>query len=213
MKILIVYAHPEPSSFNHALKEAAIDIFKQEQHDTKVSDLYAMQFNPVANWSDFKSINPELPKQFGIIQSDAVLNNQLSDDIKLEQEKLSWADIILFQFPLWWFSAPAILKGWLDRVLAAGYAYDKEHLFTTGFLNPKKAIISVTTQSPMSAYQADGRHGNIMQYLKSFHHTLRFVGITPLEPFVAYGVMNIDDAARKKYISDYKVHLIRQIKP
>ena len=47
----------------------------------------------------------------------------LTDDAKTEIEKLLWADTLILQFPLWWFSMPAILKGWVDRVFAYGFAY------------------------------------------------------------------------------------------
>lgn len=211
MKIFIVYAHPEPTSFNCALQEQAINVLQEAHHEIKLSDLYAMRFNSIANWSDFKEINHELPRQYGVIQRDAYLNNQLSDDIKEEHDKLSWCDMIIFQFPLWWFGMPAILKGWFDRVLAAGFSYDKEKWFSTGLLQPKQAILSVTTQSPFSAYQPDGMHGTINQFLHPIHHTLRFAGITPLNPFVAYGVMNIDNQERKKYLMSYKTHLLEQI--
>lgn len=211
MKIFIVYAHPEPTSFNHALKEQAMNVLQTAHHEIKLSDLYAMHFKPTADWNDFKEINPTIPKQYSVIQRDAYLNHQLSNDIKEEQDKLSWCDVIIFQFPLWWFDAPAILKGWFDRVFAAGFSYDKEKWFSTGLLQPKGAILSVTTQSPKSAYQAGGLHEDINQFLRPIHHTLRFVGITPLNPFVAYGVMNIDEQERKKYLSDYQEHLLKQI--
>lgn len=211
MKVLIVYAHPEPTSFNHALKEQAIHVLQESHHEVKLSDLYAMHFNPTADWSDFKEINHSLPLQYGAIQRDAYFKNQLADDIQTEQDKLAWCDMVIFQFPIWWFGMPAILKGWFDRVLTAGFSYDKEKWFSTGLLQPRKALLSVTTQSPVNEYQPGGMHGDIDQFLHPIHHVLRFVGITPLNPFVAYGVMNIDDLERKKYLTDYRTYLLRQI--
>lgn len=211
MKILIVYAHPEPTSFNHALKEQAIRVFNKANHEVILSDLYAMNFKPTADWHDFKEINHSLPRQYGVIQRDVYFKNQLSDDIKTEQDKVSWCDLMIFQFPLWFFGMPAILKGWFDRVFAAGFSYDKEKWFSNGLLQPKKAILSVTTQSPINAYQPGGLHEDIHQFLHPIHHTLRFVGITPLNPFVAFGVMNIDDQERKKYLADFAANLLEQI--
>jgi putative NADPH-quinone reductase len=210
MKILIVYAHPEASSFNHALKEQAVNVLKNASHEIKLSDLYAIHFNPVAGWDDFKEIDSTLPHQYGVVQRDAYLKNLLSDDIKREQEKLSWCDAVIFQFPLWWFGLPAILKGWFDRLFATAYAYDKDKMFSAGLLQPIQAMLSVTTQSPSSTYQADGRHGDMNQYLHPIHHTLRFAGIKILQPFVAYGVMNITDVERKQYLVSYEKHLSEQ---
>jgi NAD(P)H dehydrogenase (quinone) len=208
MKILIVYAHPEPSSFNHALKEQAINTLQARGHAVVLSDLYAMQFNPVAGWDDFKDINPQISRQYGIIQRDAYVNDKLAEDIVAEQKKVQWCDSVLFQFPLWWFGCPAIMKGWCERILAPGFAYDKEKWFATGLLRPKKAMLSVTTQSPSSSYQTGGMHGEIDQYLKPIQHTLQFVGFTLLTPFVAYGVMSDDEATRKKYLIDFQRHLL-----
>jgi NAD(P)H dehydrogenase (quinone) len=100
MKILIVYAHPEPTSFNHALKEIAIETFKKNHHEVQLSDLYAMHFNAVADWSDFTQMDSSLPRQYSVIQRDAYLKDKLAFDIKQEQEKLSGCDLIIFQFPL-----------------------------------------------------------------------------------------------------------------
>jgi NAD(P)H dehydrogenase (quinone) len=179
MNILIVYAHPEKSSFNYALKEKAIETLQEAGHEIKLFDLYA-------SWNDFT-------------------------DIKSEQDKLSWSDTIIFQFPLWWFGVPAILKDWLDKILTPGFAYEKEKWFEKGLLQPKRALLSTTTQSPLTAYQPDGNHGDIMLFLHPLHHTLRFVGITPLEPFIAYGVIDVSDEERKKYLADYKKHLLKEI--
>lgn len=100
-------------------------------------------------------------------------------------EKIAWADHLIFQFPLWWFSTPAILKGWFDQVFIKGFAYDNNHLFETGLLKGKMASLIVTTKSTESAYQLDGAHGaTIDSFLLPVHHTLRFAGISPIKPFV-----------------------------
>ncbi|OGT46099.1 MAG: hypothetical protein A3E83_08695 [Gammaproteobacteria bacterium RIFCSPHIGHO2_12_FULL_41_20] len=211
MRVLIVYAHLEPHSFNHALKEQAINVLQAARHEVRVSDLYAQSFNPVATWHDFERAAVIQPRQYGVMQREAYLHHHVAEDIIAEQEKLSWCDLVIFQFPLWWFSAPAILKGWFDRVLMAGYAYDKEKWFATGLLTSRRAILSVTTQSPKSAYDASNMHGDIKQILYPVHHTLRFVGIMPLSPFLAYGVMNMDTQERRQCLMDYQLHLSEQI--
>jgi NAD(P)H dehydrogenase (quinone) len=201
----------EPSSFNAALMKAALDVFEEHQHEVKISDLYQMHFNPVADWGDFKQVHDNTSRQYGVLQRQAYENNQLADDITAEQQKLAWCDTVIFQFPLWWFGMPAIMKGWLDRVLASGFAYDKDKWFETGLLKPRRAMLSLTTQSPASSYQVNSMHGEISQYLKPIHHTLRFAGLTPVTPFIAYGVMNADEQTRMHYLRQYQDHLLTHV--
>lgn len=212
MNILIVYAHPEPTSFNAAMKDMALRTLESLGYDVKISDLYAQKFNPVAGWSDFR-VQPVQPSpQYGVMQREAYLDNLLNTDIKEEQDKLKWCNSIVLQFPLWWFGMPAILKGWFDRVFTAGFAFDKDKLFDKGLLHPRKALVSVTTQSPESAYQNNGIHGPMDIFLKPIHHTFRFTGIFPLMPFIAYGVTDKDAQSRSRLLQDYHDHLISQFK-
>src|SRR4030067_2494529 len=121
MEVLIVYAHHEPKSFNGAMKELAISVLKKQRHEVKVSDLYAMKFKAIADKDDFiKLSNPDY-LQYVLELKNASEKNLFTEDIKEGQDKLRWADFIIFQYPLWWFSVPAILKGWFDRVLANGF--------------------------------------------------------------------------------------------
>jgi putative NADPH-quinone reductase len=206
MNILYVYAHPNPASFNHALKEHALKLFKQENINIQVSDLYAEHFKAQADWADFSV--EEANTQYFLAQQAAFQQEKLTPDIQAELKKIAKADHIIFQFPLWWFSTPAILKGWLDRVLVKGFAYDAGKVFTNGLLKGKTASLVVTTQSPESAYQLDGLHeATIDSFLHHIHHTLRFVGIQPLSPFVSYAAFNLESAQQEKIIADYQAYL------
>ena len=78
-----------------------------------------------------------------------------------EQAKLRQADAIVFQFPIWWFSFPAILKGWVDRVFAYGLAYGykdagNQHRYGEGGFAGKRALLSVTVGGPLEDYGARG---------------------------------------------------------
>lgn len=120
MKILIVYAHPEPTSLNGSLKDLAVKVLKEEGHEVIVSDLYQMKWKAAADGDDFLSRGSE---RLSYIQDskDAFLTGTLTADIQEEIRKLLWSDAVVFQFPLWWFSMPAILKGWFDRVYVNGF--------------------------------------------------------------------------------------------
>src|SRR5690606_23333267 len=106
-----------------ALRDFGVETLQAAGHAVRQSDLYAMRWKAVADGGDFTDTDP----QARLVYADASLrgftNGTQAPDVAAEQEKLKWADVILIQFPLWWFSAPAILKGWFDRVLAAGWAY------------------------------------------------------------------------------------------
>ncbi len=199
MKTLLVFAHPiTEGSFNHALKKVA----QSQLRDLKISDLYGMQFKAAADWDDFQGEG--FSPHYAVAQKEAYLQDAFTKDIKQEQERLLWCDLLILQFPLWWFNAPAILKGWMDRVLAKGFAYDKGQWFEQGLLKGKKAMLVLTTQSSESSYAPKGVHGPIEEYLKPLEHTLNFVGISLEAPFVAYGVDDAPDALKQEYLERYR---------
>lgn len=207
MKILIVYAHPEPKSFNGAMKELAVSVLEQQGHLVRVSDLYAMKFKAVAGKDDFLELSN--PNHFNLLkeQSFAYKNQKFADDIVREQEKVSWADFIILQFPLWWSDPPAILKGWLDRVLAAGFAYGPG-LYDQGNLRGKKAMLSITTGSEKEVFGVNKIKGQLEERLYNIQHeTLFFCGLTVLEPFIAYSPEWGNSETRKKYLSKYELLL------
>ncbi|MGB5825458.1 MAG: NAD(P)H-dependent oxidoreductase, partial [Pseudomonas mandelii] len=111
MKVLIVHAHPEPKSFTAALRDQAVSTLEAQGHEVRVSDLYAMNWNPVASADDFSSReNPEY-LVYALEQRLGVKRQSLAPDIQQELDKLLWADLLILNFPIFWFSAPAMLKG------------------------------------------------------------------------------------------------------
>lgn len=121
MNVLIVHAHPEPQSFTAALRDQAVETFRAQGHQVQVSDLYAMGWNPVASADDFSQ--RENPSTWCMPWSSArVKRGAIAADIQQELDKLLWADLLVLNFPIFWFSAPAMLKGWIDRVLVSGCA-------------------------------------------------------------------------------------------
>ncbi|KRG11358.1 MULTISPECIES: NAD(P)H-dependent oxidoreductase [Staphylococcus] len=202
MKVLIVYAHPEPKSFNGALKDKALDVLKNQGHEVKVSDLYAMDFNPVANKNDFTELSDNDFFKYAKEQKYAYENEKLNQTIKSEFEKLLWSDFIIFQFPLWWFSVPAILKGWFDKILLFGGVYGGNYdRYDKARLTNKIAMLSTTTGSPEGSYAPKGFSGDIhKQILFHINHgMLYFTGMKPLEPFIAYTVSHSEEE-RKNYL-------------
>ena len=209
MNIFIVFAHPEPLSFGGALKNEAVSALTGAGHAVEVSDLYRMDFEPRAGAGDFqKRKNPGYLK-IGFEQDFAYREGLLSPDIVSEQEKLRRADAVIFVFPLWWFSVPAILKGWFDRVLTVGFSYGGGMWYDTGGLVGKRAMLALTTGGPLSIYQPRGLNGDINALLWPIvHGTLHFVGFTVLEPFIAYGAMHAPDELRAEYLSEWRKYVL-----
>ena len=127
MKVLIVYAHPSPQSFNHAILESFTKGLGEAGHTYEVVDLYAINFNPCLSGEDFAMF----------------MEGKTPDDIRAQQEKVSQADGIVFIHPSWWSGPPAILKGWIDRVLSMGFAYmvDEKDGSHSGLLKNQKALV------------------------------------------------------------------------
>ena len=123
MNILIVFAHPEARSLNGSLKDFAVAHLQKSGHNVQVSDLYAMHWKAQID-ADDSTASPVSDRFDASADSQyAYAHGTQRPDIAAEQEKLRWADAVIFQFPLWWFSMPAIMKGWFDRVYAYGFAY------------------------------------------------------------------------------------------
>lgn len=203
MNVLIVYAHPEPTSLNGSLKDFAIRRLEANGHAVRVSDLYAMQWKPQLDAGDTLEREPGRPFHASLDSKRAFEGGWQSPDIAAEQDKLRWADAVIFQFPLWWFSMPAIMKGWVERVYAYGFGYGVgEHSdarwgdrYGEGSLQGKRAMLAVTTGGWESHYSARGINGPIDDLLFPIQHgVLYYPGFDVLPSFVAYRTGKLDDA-------------------
>ena len=209
MKVLIVYAHPEPKSFNGAMKQAALETLEAAGHSVIVSDLYAMKFDPVAGPDDVTGA-PRDADVFSLAkeQTKAHETQSFARSIRAEQEKLTQADFVILQFPIWWFGMPAILKGWADRVFARGFAYMAGRKYDTGHFRGKLAMVAATTGTSADTYAPDGIDGDILSVLWPIHNgLLRYCGFDVLEPFVAYMPGRTDAAARVAMLDAFRNRL------
>ncbi|MCP5419931.1 MAG: NAD(P)H-dependent oxidoreductase [Gammaproteobacteria bacterium] len=211
MNVLIVYWHPEPKSFNYALFNKAVETFSDAGHQVKTSDLFKMGFDPASTRKNFNSVkDPDYFKP-QIEEMYATEANGFSKEIETEIEKLEWCDLMIWQFPLWWFSLPAVMKGWVDRVFAMGRIYGGGKIYDTGVFRGKKALLSLTTGGPKEAYLKDGFNGDIYGILKPIHRgMLWFVGFDVLEPHVVNGPVRLTDEQRKNELESFATRL-RQI--
>jgi NAD(P)H dehydrogenase (quinone) len=206
MKVLLVFAHPEPRSLGGALRDVAIEELKAQGHEVQVSDLYADGWKSEIDRADFPALAPDARLKPAAASRDGFAAGTLTDDVKAEQEKLLWADVLILQFPLWWFSMPAILKGWVDRVYAYGFAYGVgEHSdkrwgdrYGEGVLAGKRAMLIVTAGGWKEHYAARGINGPIEDLLFPINHgILYYPGYDVLPPFVVYSADRLDERGFK----------------
>lgn len=201
MNIFIVLAHPETASLNGSLADFTVSHLEAAGHYVRVSDLYAMEWEARVSAAD--SLKPIDNGHFDPSHESlcAFAGGFQSEDIAREQEKLMWADAVIFQFPLWWFSMPAILKGWIDRVYAFGFAYGVgEHNEThwgdrygEGTLQGKRAMLMVTAGGWASHYSPRGINGFIDDILFPIQHGMLFYpGFDVLPPFMVYRANRMD---------------------
>jgi NAD(P)H dehydrogenase (quinone) len=209
VNVLIVHAHPEPRSFCAAMKDAAVETLSVAGHAVVVSDLYAMGFNPVVATADFQDrANPEY-LVYALEQRHAYETGTLAPDIAAEVEKLVACDLLLLSFPLFWFSVPAILKGWIDRVLLSGLTYGGKRFYDSGGLAGKKGAIGMTLGGRPHMFGPNAIHGEIETMLRPIlRGTLYYMGMQMLPPFCAYHVPYISYEARTAILVDWRRWLL-----
>jgi NAD(P)H dehydrogenase (quinone) len=209
MNILLVYAHDEASSLTAAFNNISQEVLTQAGHSVVVSDLYGVGFHSTAERYDFTTLSGQHFNYMNEQQVAAAQDWAYSPDIVEELQKIQTADIILFHFPLWWNAPPAILKGWLDRVLTKGTAWDAEHIFSTGKYRGKIAGVVVTAGDPESYYRMDGVHKATVQQMlyPLLHGTLAYCGFNVLEPFIAHGLTAANEFAIDEQLRAYRAKL------
>lgn len=199
--VLIVYAHPEPASFNAALKDRAVEALTAAGHSVVVSDLYGEEFNPVAGRNDFTTVADASRFHYQKEQAHAAREGGYASDIAREQARVRDADVLILQYPMWWGGSPAIVKGWCDRVLSYGFAYVDGTRFDTGLFRGRRAMLSITTGGTEERFSDQGVYGEMHRVIYQVQRlTLQYLGYTVEEPFVAYAAPRVDADRRARYL-------------
>lgn len=108
---LVVAAHPVAASLTRAVTEAVVKSLAAHGHTTEIADLVAEGFNPVFGRADYATYSGVGP---------------LPDDVRTEQRRIDRADRLILIYPVYWWGLPALLKGWIDRVFVAGWAFEED---------------------------------------------------------------------------------------
>ncbi|MEM7737400.1 MAG: NAD(P)H-dependent oxidoreductase [Deinococcota bacterium] len=185
MNTLVVYAHPSSTSFNAAIRDEVTQTLTEQGHDVRIHDLYAMNFNPVLDADDFAS--------FG--------RSEVPEDVAAEQDAIRWADSLVFVYPVWWWDRPAILKGWVDRVIRYGFAFEYGPEGLKGLLNHKTLVIQThgSTTQMYEAFDAQEAPRRTMM-----NGTLKFAGIEDATYQAFYGVATSDEAQRQAWLQEVR---------
>jgi len=140
MKHLIIYAHPNEGSLNNHFKQTVIRCLKETNQEFEVRDLNLIRFDPVLSLEDM----------------DRQRLGQVSPEVKKEQDFISRADQIIFIYPIWWTGMPAIMKGYIDRVMSYGFAYRYDQGVQKGLLSGKQTVIINSHGKSYSEYESIG---------------------------------------------------------
>lgn len=201
MRVHLVAAHPEPKSFCAAMARRAAEMLAGEGHAVEVSDLYAMGWNPVASATDFGERRDPGYLSYALEQRHGWETGTIAADVRGELERLLRADLLLLVFPLFWFSVPAIMKGWIDRVLLSGPTYGGRRFYDRGPLKGKRAAVALSLGGREHMFGEGAVHGPLEDMLRPLlRGTLHYTGMDVLPPFVAWHVPYVDEATRAGYL-------------
>jgi NAD(P)H dehydrogenase (quinone) len=186
MNVVVIYAHPNPMSFNAAIAAVVREELEKKGAEIKFKDLYAMNWNPVLSAGDFEGY----------------YKGTIADDIKTEMTDISWADAVIMICPVWWYSVPAILKGYIDRVFSAGFAYEPSATGPRGMLSGKNALLITTSGADERAAQ---QNGMVDLITKSFVNAVfGFSGFAGYQHKNFFAVPTVSDNERKEMLTELR---------
>ena len=186
MRILLVYAHPAKNSFNRAILDSLMAELKLAGHDLKLKDLYAEKFDPVLSEDDLVALHSgEVPAR-----------------IQKEQAALSWAEGLVFIYPLWWYATPAILKGWFDCTFTHGYAFRQQSDQLQGLLTHRQALIIITAGSKQTWFES--KNAVDILYRPISEGTLAFCGINHIKHKIIYDITSKKEKELNNILNDIK---------
>ncbi|WP_421695687.1 NAD(P)H-dependent oxidoreductase [Aestuariivirga sp.] len=162
MRVLCVFCHPRHDSFTSSLAARFAAGLEALGHEADIADLYREGFNPVLDEPDFAQFD----------------GGQMPADVLAEQERYERCDGLALIFPLWWYGMPALLKGWLDRVFSAGWAYRRRHDPVGSLLKPRPCVFLVSVGSSQRVMD-EHRYDESLRHLWK-DGVLGYVGSDPI---------------------------------
>lgn len=207
--VLLVLAHPERRSFSGAMVDVAVETLGGLGHRVMLSDLYRLGFDPVSDRRNFVAAKDAGYFKQQVEEDHATENGGFVPQLEAEIAKMEAADLMIWQFPLWWFGVPAILKGWVDKVFAFNRVYGRGRIYEKGKFRGKRALLSLTTGgSGEPAYRPDGFNGDINGILRPIQRgMLQFLGYDVLKPQIVYGPAQASEEERLAVLAAWRERL------
>lgn len=181
-RVLVILGHPSEASLCGAIANAYLKGAQAAEHEVRFLSLGKLKFDPI------------LRDGYNTIQA-------LEPDLVAAQESIAWAEHIVFVYPIWWGSIPAILKGFFDRIFLPGFAFKfrKEALMVDGLLKHRTAHLIATMDTPPWYYRLVYRMPGHNQMKRTI---LEFCGIKPVT-VTSYGpVKNSKASTREKWLAN-----------
>ncbi|MFB0829855.1 NAD(P)H-dependent oxidoreductase [Brevibacillus laterosporus] len=182
LKAVILFAHPGTKSFNHAILQQVTESLHKHGITPTLRNLYEQKFSPIFSPADMQALESE----------------QLPKAIEEEQTILSESDLLIMIYPVWWWSQPAILKGYIDRIFSDGFAFKYEKNGPVGLLTGKQALVFTTTRESQQEMQASGLDEVVKKQVVD--GILRFSGFEPVIYHNFAEVPYVEEAIRETYL-------------
>lgn len=213
-RALWVTAHPRAESLNGRLFREGVETLST-RFEVATSDLYAQGFDPVLGDGDLGDL-AGVPGNLAAQAGESYAAGQLPPEVQAEQAKLAAAELLILQFPLWWYGPPAILKGWFDRVLTDRFAYgdlDPElgvpRRYGDGGLTGRRALVVVTAGEDERSIGPRGISGDLESLLFPLTHgVLWYTGIETLDLHVVYDADDLDPARAELEVKRLRERLL-----
>lgn len=184
MNVLVLFAHPNRSSFNGSVLDTVLAELQAQKVETTLRDLYGMGFNPLLTTEDLAGIH----------------GGNTPAEIASEQAAIKKADLLVVIAPVWWNSLPAIMKGYFDRVFSAGFAYTYGEKGPVGLLTDKRACLITTS----GADQASARRSGLTETIERqwIHGGFHFCGFNETRHLNLFNVLGVNDGDRHLMLAD-----------
>ncbi|SER94868.1 Putative NADPH-quinone reductase (modulator of drug activity B) [Streptomyces qinglanensis] len=191
MRIAAYLAHPRPGSFNHAVFDAVVDELRQHGCRVRAHDLYAEGFDPLLTASETETVQP--------LGAAADADGNTDPALERHRAQVAEADALVFVHPNWWGMPPAVLTGWVQRVLVPGVAYKLAAAEgePAGLLSADRALVLNTSDTP-----AEREEREFNDPLDSVWRAcvLPYTGITDVRRTVFRTVTDADAARRSDWL-------------
>ena len=182
LKAVLLFAHPGTKSFNHAILQQVTESLHKHGITPILRNLYEQKFSPIFSPADMQALESE----------------QVPKAIEEEQTILSESDLLIMIYPVWWWSQPAILKGYIDRIFSDGFAFKYEKNGPVGLLTGKQALVFTTTRESQQEMQASGLDEVVKKQVVD--GILRFSGFEPVIYHNFAEVPYVQEAIRETYL-------------